>query len=79
MGSRYLWKPVRTLQQACRGSSSQGRNCLFCDLADRCLPDVQDGAGTAAGSQPLLQGATRDGCGRSRISSPGLPEPELPG
>jgi len=78
MGSRYLWKPVRTLQQACRGSATLGRNCLFCELADRCLPDAQDGAGSAAGPEALLQGVTQDGCDQSRNSPPGLPNTELP-
>jgi len=74
MGSQYLWKPLRTLRQACRSSSIQARNCLFCELADRC---ARDGAGTAAAAEPLVQEVMHDGFVQSRISSLGSPKPEL--
>jgi len=78
MGSQYLWKPLRTLRQACRSSSIQGRNCLFCELADRCLRDARDGADTAAAAaEPLVQDVMHDGRVQSPISSLGSPKPEL--
>lgn len=83
MGSEYLWKPVRTLRQACRGSLAHPgtpvRNCLLCELADRCLLDGQDGAHTAAEllAEDLVQDLAPDVRARGRIGALPSPKREL--
>lgn len=69
MGSRYLWKPVRTLRQACRGSANQGRDCLLCELADQCMRDAEGVADSVAAPEPLVQDVTHDGGVQSRIDA----------
>ena len=80
MGSEYLWRPVRTLRQACRGSSAHpatpGRNCLLCELVDRCLVDGQDGADATAAAEFAVKDPD-DVRARGGISLPPSPRREL--